>query len=170
MIGLAFLVIALAWLAFSLFLAARLPKTWGVSKPVWRWALSAGLFLLLLVGPFVDHIVGMRQFHRLCDQETSLQVTSAFANTKRAKGLSSETTRLEGYAIQIERDMNPIIDMDTGEEIARYNRFRTGGGRVGGLLMLGGKDTCSISQTGHPDHKKYQEFRKQVNITYGVGK
>lgn len=170
MIGLAFLVIALAWLAFSLFLAALLPKTWGVSKPVWRWALSAGLFLLLLVGPFVDHIVGMRQFHRLCDQETSLQVTSAFANTKRAKGLSSETTRLEGYAIQIERDMNPIIDMDTGEEIARYYRFRTEGGRMGGLLMLGGKYACAIDDRSHAEHKTLQKFEKQVNITYGVEK
>ena len=57
MIGLAFLVIGLLWLALSVFLAVKLPKWFGASKPEWRWLLGGVIFLVLLIGPFVDHIV-----------------------------------------------------------------------------------------------------------------
>lgn len=164
MIGLTFLAIGLLWLALSVLLAVKLPKWFGASKPVWRWLLGAVIFLVLLVGPFVDHIVGMRQFNKLCDEETSLQFTANAANTIRAKGLLSKTDRLSGYAIQIERDRRPIIDLDTNQEIGWYYRFRTGGGKVGGLLMLGGKHTCAIDQSNHVEHKKYLAFEVQTNF------
>ena len=76
MIGLLFLGAALLWLALSGYLALQLPKWFGVSKPVARWLTSAAVFLILLIGPFVDHIVGMRQFQKLCDEQTGLHEKS----------------------------------------------------------------------------------------------
>lgn len=164
MIGLTFLAIGLLWLAFSVFVGRKLPKWLGIQGLAKQWAITVAAVVVLLVGPFVDHIVGMWQFQKLCDQETGLQITPAAVNTKRAKGLSSETDRLSGYVILIERDRRSIVDLDTNQEIAWYYRFRTSGGKVGGVLMLGGKHTCAIDQPNHAEHKKYLAFEVQTNF------
>lgn len=170
MIGLGFLAFGLLWLAISWYLATRLPKWLGVTRPVWRWVTGAVILLLLLVGPFVDHIVGMRQFEKLCAEETDLQIYPSAASTKRGIGVPAQIEPLEGYAVQINRQTRKIIDLDTQQLIAQYNHFATRGGRVGGLVMLGGEYTCSIRGSRHPEHRKFSAFAAQINLTYGEAK
>jgi hypothetical protein len=170
MIGLSFLVAGLFWLWLSWFLASRVPKWLGISTPAWQWMLSSILFLSLMVGPFADHIVGMQQFERLCDEQTELQIFSTAEKTKKAKELPARLEPLAGNIIPIERQHRKIIDADTNEVIATYDYFTTSGGRLGGLIMLGGQYTCSISQPRHVDHKKYLSFEKKFNLIYGSKK
>jgi hypothetical protein len=125
---------------------------------------------LLLVGPFVDHIVGMRQFEQLCAEDGRLQISPAAANTKRANELYGQFETLEGYAIPIEGQVRRIVDSDTGEQIAQYKYFSTPGGRIGKLPELGGRFTCSASGRTHIDSKKLDALAAQTNLTYGESK
>ena len=170
MIGLTFLAIGLLWLAFSVFVGIKLPKWLGIRNAVGQWAVTVTTVGVLLVGPFVDHIVGMRQFRKLCDEQTGLQILPSAANTKKAKELSAQSLPLNGYAITIKQQARKIIDNDTGKEIAQYNYFSTGGGRIGSLFMMGGEHACSATKKGHPDEEKYTELANQTNLTYGVAK
>ncbi len=167
MIGLTFLAVGLLWLAFSVFVGRKLPRWLGIRNPAGKWAVTVAAVAVLLIGPFVDHIVGMRQFERLCDEETRLQISPAAVNTKRARGLDAQSETLEGYFIPINRQIRRIIDLDTGEQIAQYKYFSTPGGRIGGLLMLGGRYTCSAKQRGHIDEEKYDALAAQTNLTFG---
>ena len=170
MIGLLFLGAALLWLALSGYLALQLPKWFGVSKPVARWLTSAAVFLILMIGPFVDHIVGMQQFQKLCDEQTGLQIYPNATNTKRSRDQSSVPRLLEGYAIPIRQRTDSTVDLGTNEVIAQYNHFSTLGGRVGGLVRLGGAYECAVFQSNHPEFNKYRGFKKQIEFTHGERK
>ncbi len=167
MIGLTFLVIGLLWLAFSVLLAVRLPKWFGASKPAWRWLLGAVIFLVLLIGPFVDHIVGMRQFEKLCAEQTGLQIYPGAANAKRGTMRSVDIDRLKGFAIPINQQKREIIDLDTREVIARYNYFSTRGGIVVSSTHLFGIDHCSPSQANHADSEKHHNLINRIKMTFG---
>ncbi|TAH10947.1 MAG: hypothetical protein EAZ11_10745 [Curvibacter sp.] len=169
-IGLSFLAVGLLWLALSWYLAKRSPNWLSIRHPVAQWLMRAVVMLLLLVGPFVDHIVGMRQFEKLCAEDGRLEIRPAAVNTKRARQPPSSTVNLEGYVIPISQDTSKIYDWDTGEEIAQYRRFTTSGGRIGGLPMLGGKYTCGVNNRGHADSEKYTAFASQTKLTYGTMK
>lgn len=170
MIGLSFLAVGLFWLWLSWFLASRLPKWLGIISPVGRWAITSIVFLLLMIGPFIDHIVGMRQFERLCAEETDLQLFPKAMHTKRGVETSSARELVGGTAIAISRSVSTLIDLDTGEVIARYNHFTTRGGVIGGLPMLGGEYVCSIDGPRHPKHEQYMALKNQIHLTYGEAK
>lgn len=170
MIGLGFLAAGLLWLAFSWYVATRLPKWLGVVKPVWRRLLGTTVFLLLMVGPFVDHIVGMRQFEKLCAEQTDLQLFQNGVNAKRGRETSSTRELVGGTAIAINRSVSTITDLDTGEVIARYKHFTTRGGVFARLPMLGGEHVCSIDGPRHPKHKQYMVLKNQIHLTYGEAK
>lgn len=123
MIGLGFLAAGLLWLAFSWYLATRSPKWLSVVKPVWRRMLGVTVFLFFMVGPFVDHIVEMWQFEKLCAEETDLQMSPNAVNTKRGRATSSARDLVGGTAIAINRTDSTITDLDTGELIAQYKHF-----------------------------------------------
>jgi hypothetical protein len=170
MIGLGFVAVGLLWLAFSVFLAVRLPSWVGITNPIWRWGTSAVVLILLLIGPFVDHIVGMRQFERLCTEETGLQVFSGAVSTTRARESSSAREHVGGTAIVISRSVSTITDLDTGEVVARYKNFSTRGGVIGRLPMLGGEHVCSVDGPRHPMHDQYKALKNQTRLTYGDAK
>jgi hypothetical protein len=166
MIGMMFLAVGLLWLALSWYLAKRVPGWLSIRHPIAQWLMRAVVMLVLLVGPFADHIIGMRQFEKLCAEDGRLEISPAAANTKRARELDAQTEALEGYAITIERQVRLIIDLDTGEQIAQYKYFSTPGGVVGKLPQLGGRFTCSADGRTHIDREKFAALAAQTNLTY----
>ena len=94
MIGLLFLGAIFLWLTLVYQITLRVPKWLNLKRHA--WAVQALVAVVLLVGPFVDHLIGMRQFEKLCAEEGRLQISPAAVNTKRAKGLSGPMERLEG--------------------------------------------------------------------------
>lgn len=167
MIGLLLLVLTILWVWISWRLASRMPNWLGILKPVRRWMISAIVFAMLIVAPFLDHIVGMRQFQKLCAEQTHMTINAQANKTTRAREPLAVTEHLEGFVIPIDRQARKIFDLDTGEMIAEYKYFDTPGGRIGGLPMLGGRYSCSAAQKGHFDEEKLKKFRSQVNLTYG---
>jgi hypothetical protein len=155
------------WLALSVFVGRRLPRWLGIRNPAGKWAVTVAAVAVLLIGPFVDHIVGMWQFQKLCDEQTGLQVYPNAAKTTRARQDSTGFERLEGNAITIRRSVSTIIDMDTGEVIARYNYFTTPGGVIGRAPMIGGEYACSVKNSMNPDHRRFLALKEQVKLTYG---
>lgn len=123
MIGLIFFAAICLWLLFTAYLTVQVPRWLGLPSPA-NWLVRLLLVPLLLVGPLADHIIGIRQFQRLCVEEGRLQLSPAAANTNRAIGTSGDSELLEGYAIPIERQVRRIIDLDTGEQIAQYKFFQ----------------------------------------------
>jgi hypothetical protein len=170
MIGLSFLAAGLAWLALSWYLATRLPVWLGIVKPAWQWPISALLLAAFLIGPFLDHIVGMRQFDKLCKEQTGLQISPKAENVKRGIQLSSAPQLLKGYAIPIKQRTDSIVDLGTSEVVAQYKHFSTVGGRVGGMVRLGGAYECAIFQSNHPDFSKYLGLKNQIEFTTGETK
>jgi len=162
MIGLGFFAAGLLWLAMSWYLASRLPKWFRIAKPLWRWVMGAMVLVVLLVGPFVDHIVGMRQFERLCAEETNVRIGMSAANVKRTKHVMGIGVDLEGYAIPIRRYEVRYLDRDTEEVVGQYNYFSTAGGRIGGFIRLGSRYSCS-SIFHHPDLDVLTPLRQKLN-------
>lgn len=168
MIGIMFLGAALLWFLFCLWLAGNLPKWLGIKKL--DWLVTIMVLGLLLVAPFIDHILGMRQFQKLCYEQTGLQIYPNAVNTKRGRENSSEAEQLSEYFIPIKKISHTLLDLDSGEVIARHYHFTTTGGKIGGLARLGSEYQCTVFQSDHPDQAKYRSLRKQITIIYGETK
>lgn len=166
MIGLLFLAAIGLWLVFTVYLTVKVPRWLGLQGPV-KWLARLLLVPLLLVGPLADHIIGMRQFEKLCAEEGRLQISPAAANTKRARTRWAQPETLSGTAIPIERTAIAIINIDTGEQIAHYKYFSTPGGVIGKLPQMGGRFTCSAGLRGHVDENAFDALAAQTNLTYG---
>lgn len=154
MIGLSFLAVALLWLALAFYLTAKLPLWLGLKKLI--WPLRIVLLSILLVGPFVDEIVGMRQFRALCEEQTTISVSSDAGSVRRARDISVEKQILPGYWINIWASRRTYFDLDTGKEFLSYPVYRTQGGRVAGLALLGGWHFCSAESS---DNRNNQQFK-----------
>jgi hypothetical protein len=166
MIGLLFLTAALLWLALSAYVAIHLPKWFAMSKPVARWLISAVVFLLLMVGPFVDHIVGMRQFEKLCEEQTAMTVSPIADSVKRAKRIYSPDVNVPGYLIDIVSSTATYVDLDTNQVFLTYKHFSTRGGRVAGIALMGGRHSCSAEAPIHKNHSQLWQipiYKKIVN-------
>ena len=142
MIGLLFLSLAILWLALVIYLTIKIPRWCGVVRHAWLLRLL--LVPLLLVGPFVDEILGMRQFEALCkERATSIWISPEAEQVKRARRVGSQFTNLAGYWINIESQLASYEDVDTGRTFLRYELLHTTGGRIAGITLLGGKHSCS---------------------------
>jgi hypothetical protein len=168
MIGLSFLAVGLAWLAFSIWLALRLGRWLGIKTRFAQKAVAAVALPILLVGPFVDHIIGMRQFEKLCYGPNSWQLLPGAANTKRAIEVSSKRESVDGTVIPISRRVSTITDLDSGEVIARYNYLTTTGGFVGGAPKLGNEYVCYVGVPEHPSFEQYRTLKNRINLSYEV--
>ena len=141
MIGLSFLAVALLWLALVYYLTVNLPRWLGFKKGV--WPLRAVLLPLLLVGPFLDEIVGMKQFRTLCEERSVVQVSPGAEKVKRARDSERTTTELKGYWISIRSQPVEYIDSDSGSVFLKYEILHTKGGRIAGMTLMGGQHSCS---------------------------
>lgn len=140
MIGLIALFILGGWIFLSLFLARRIPRWLGIQRHT-RSA-SVACFLLLLIAPFIQDIVGMWQFDRLCKERAVVWVSPEAGQVKRAKSKYPEFVELPGYWIAIRSQLVEYSDLDTGLPFYRYEILHTKGGVLGGIGSLGNSHSC----------------------------
>lgn len=160
MIGLTLLAAGLFWLLLSVYVATRLPKKLGIVQPIPQWIFCGAVLLLLLVGPFLDHIVGMRQFEKLCaDARASIKVASSIDNVIRAKTNATKYVELSGYLVSIQMVQREFLDIDTGLPFLSYATYFTNGGKIAGIARLGEKYSCEVD--GSP---QFLEIWKRHNI------
>ena len=159
MIGLMFLGVALLWLGLTVYLTIKLPRWLGLKSST-GWLLRLVLVPLLLVGPFVDEIVGMRQFERLCSEaRNSIWLSPTAGSVKRAKTNTPAYTFVPSLWIDVEVTKTMYLDVDTNQPFLIYNTFFTKGGRIWGLLLMGGTHSCRIDSS-----PQFTVIWKQLNI------
>jgi hypothetical protein len=164
MIGILFLFAIGLWVALSLYLARKIPKWLRITR--YPSVVSVISFLLLLIVPFVDEIVGMRQFETLCAERTAITVSPDAEKVKRGKSVMSAETILPGFFIKIKSYKVSYIDIDTGKVFLTYDYFSTSGGRVAGLALMGGSHGCSADDRENKNHRQLQQipiYQKIVN-------
>lgn len=164
MIGILFLFAIGLWIALCVYLARKIPKWLGIE----RYTRSASVisFLLVLIIPFVDEIVGMRQFEKLCEEQTAITVSPIAASVKRAKRIYSPEVNVPGYLIDIVLSTATYVDLDTNQVFLTYKHFSTRGGRVAGLALMGGRHSCSAEASIHKNHSQLWQipvYQKIVN-------
>ncbi len=59
--------IGAVWLSLGMLIWTRLLRHW-IAKPILRWILLMFFLALWMVGPWIDEILGAREFKRLCDE------------------------------------------------------------------------------------------------------
>ena len=139
------------WIFLSVFLAGRIPRWLGIQ----RYTRSAGFvcFLLLLLAPAAQDIVGMWQFERLCKERAVVWVSPEARQVKRAKDTSSATVELPGYWITIRSQPVEYSDADTGIPFYRYEILHTKGGVVGEIASLGNTQSCRPTNRDEASHQ-----------------
>lgn len=163
MIGLAFLAVACLWLWLANLIGIWLAKRLGF-KDVYGLLVQLFTIAVLAVLPFIDHIVGMRQFGRLCAEETSVWIGPVATTSLRAKHSMGQAVEIRGKFVAITKHEITYVDSDHGIVLARYNYFSTPGGKVGGpLTKLGGRHGCSAEDPSNLDFGKLAEFKKQIS-------
>lgn len=153
MIGLMFLGVFALWIWFAVFFGLKIPKWFD-----WKWkCLSSALLIpLIACAPFVDEVVGMRQFKQLCKERDVVNLSSEAYQVKRAKGADLPTVELPGYWITIRSQPVLYIDIDTGRQFMSYEMLHTSGGYFAGALLMGGMHSCKPRET--------EEINRRLNI------
>jgi hypothetical protein len=140
MIGLIVLAIAAAWLFVSAKLARGVAGT--IKRPLLSFTVGVTAFIIFALLPFIDEIVGRREFQRLCESEAKVWVSPNAGKVQAAKDFSSSSSR-EGFFFPIQEQSVKYADAETGEIFYSFKAFHTPGGLVmRGGLGLGNTTSC----------------------------
>lgn len=155
MIGLMFLAGIAVWLVVVSYLSKWMI---GLLQPKWRKApVRALFFVVLLILPMADEIIGRWQFNRLCEREAVIWLSQDWRNVKRAIRSSHPREEVSEGVIRIYKTVIEYIDKDTGIVFLRSTGHSTYGGFLFDRLGLGlGKSTLC-----HPNSRAIDE---QVNL------
>lgn len=141
MIGLIVLLLAGTWL----FLAGTVAKRVAQFLFPERFAVRATvlLFPLILCLPFLDEIIGRRQFHSLCERDAKVWVAPNAKEVTAARKGDSKTHVRVGFLIPITEQPIVYIDELTGKPFYTAKAFHTPGGAImrAGLNM-GNDSSC----------------------------
>ncbi len=121
-----FLVIGL-WIV----LVAWLSKVVASRIPAAQWRLPVGLlaFVVLLPLPVLDELVGGRQFERLCQENSTIQVNRATAVGRTVYLAKTPPVVINGTWIEVVLKPVRFVDATTGETVVSYNELTAKGGR-----------------------------------------
>lgn len=121
-----FLAVAGAWLAFAWFVAKRIPAGLGIKRA--PKLLSALLFPLLVVLPFVDEIIGRWQFSRLCEREAVVWLSPDWRNVRRARIVYRTGDSPNSVVLPVEREVGEFLDIDAQRVFGSFTSFSSRGG------------------------------------------
>jgi hypothetical protein len=161
MIGLMFLGIFALWIWFAVYVGLKIPKWFGWK---WKYLISALLIPLIASAPFVDEVVGMRQFKQLCKERDVVNLNPEASQVKRAKGAYGPAVELPGYWITIQLRPTMYTDIDSGKTFYSFESLHTQGGRIAGKLLMGGEHSC------WPTESKEIERRLNINKLLDEGR
>ena len=152
--GLIFFGILGGWIFLSFYLPVKIPGWLGMQRH--GGLVTIVLIPLMLGAMFIDEVIGMRQFEKLCKERAVVWVSPEAGQVTRAKDTSPATVELSGYWIKIRSQPVEYSDIDTGKPFFRYEILHTKGGLVAGIAMMGGSHSCTP--------KNDNEIYKQLNI------
>lgn len=110
----------------------------GLLHPQWQKApVRALFFVVLVILPIADEIIGRWQFNRLCEREAVVWLSSDWENIKRASKSEIPFKSLHGYFIPIELQQIEYVDLERNQVFLSFKAFHTNGGLLLGYLGLG---------------------------------
>ena len=156
MSGLFLAFIALIWL----WLLAKLVRlfTSGIKDLGHRLVVALISYCVLLPLPLIDELLGKRQFERLCEENSRVQVDRISAAASSVYLAETTDVEIKGILVRIVMRPTRYIDVSNGDVVLSYNELRAGGGRLirllgliegGGPLMF--KGSCFPSELAEPD-------------------
>ena len=152
--GLIFFGILGGWIFLSFYLPVKIPGWLGLKR--YGGLVTVVLIPLMLGAMFIDEVIGMRQFERLCNERAVVWVSPEAGQVARATRPEQTETQLSGYWIAIQSQPVVYIDSDTGKPFYSYEILHTKGGLVAGIAMMGGEHSCSP--------KNRNDISKKLNI------
>ena len=164
MIGLLFLGTVVVWLSVCVWMAQKLGNV--VTKPPWRIPVSLIGFILLLSLPFVDEVIGKRQFETLCRTNGVESADVSKARGKKVKVEFGERMLLEGMILPI-REANVLFgDAESGEVLIRHKNYYADGGWLMRNTWLSMGSSHPILFGGFCNRRIEQEIFKTNSITF----
>ena len=133
--GLIFFAVIGVWffivLALIIWLTKKLPEKW------WRIPLSFLVFVVFLIFPIVDEIVGGWQFQRLCEANADIQVDRVTAVGKAVYYDSQPAVEIKGKWIRIVLQPWRYVDVESGDVVIAFSTLRASGSFLGKYLAQG---------------------------------
>ena len=139
------------WLVFKM---SKVVTSW-IAQGLWRWPVAALMFLVLLLLPVIDEIVGGFQFRALCEKNAVFRMGVEKPEgrvTRESINPSNEV--VSGTAITIYDTGIQYTDVQSGELVVKFHRYVAKGGAL--IRMLGisegnapitmGRSSCSPTQ------------------------
>lgn len=126
MTGLLFLSMVVLWLIACPWLAIRLGNL-VPSKP-WRFPAKLAILSVLLFAPFVDEVVGMQQFERLCNRNGIESADVSNARGKRVKVEYGERKPVSGMILPTDEIDVRFRDSESGNVVIQHKNYHTSGG------------------------------------------
>jgi hypothetical protein len=128
MIGLLFLITVAAWLSACIWLAYKMGHLF--SKRSWHRPATLVILLGLLAIPFVDEVIGQRQFESLCRAHGIESADVSKARGRKVKVEYGQRAPIAGTIVPIKVEEVVFRDADTGEALIRHKNYVAGGGWV----------------------------------------
>lgn len=164
MIGLLFLGTVAVWLSACVWLAQKFGNV--IAKPPWRIAVSLIALLFLFSLPFVDEVIGKRQFETLCRTNGIESADVSKARGKKVKAEFEERMLLEGTILPIREATVLLRDADSGEVLIRHKNYYADGGWLMRYTWLSMGSNHPMLFGGFCDRRIEQEIFKTNSITF----
>jgi len=140
MIGLLYLAGIAIWVLIANYFSRRIPRWLGLEKFI--KTSQALCFIILLLLPIADELIGRWQFLRLCEQNDVIYLSLDWRDVIRARSSRHAPIQLSWTAIPIEKRNSDFTDVDSGKVFLSYVSLNTNGGILLGKFGLGlGKTT-----------------------------
>lgn len=135
MIGITVILIIGLWAFFATKISKRIPAWLGIKQHT--KAVTLLVFPVVFILPIGDEIIGRWQFHRLCERDAVVTLSTDWARVKRAQRVPLPKRDVPGAFIRIYSQGSEYIDLDTGKVFMNRPHFYTYGGLVLDRLGLG---------------------------------
>jgi len=158
MIALLYLACIAVWLVLAIYLSK-----WSVRLLKLKWGhtpVRVLFFVVFLVLPVADEIIGRRQFNQLCEREAVVWLSPDWKEVKKATRKSLPQEEVNGTIFRVSKTVVEYSDSITGKTFLRTYHFSTHGGFLLDSLGLG-LDTAA--RFCHP--KSSDDVLQQVNIS-----
>ena len=117
-LGIWFLIV----LALTSWIAKKLPQRW------WKTPLSLLIFIVFLIAPVIDEIVGGWQFKRLCETNADIQVNKETAIGRTVYLAKVPDVEIKGTWVRVALQPRQFVDQTTGDIVVSYNSVIASGG------------------------------------------
>lgn len=156
MIGLLLFFGLAVWLMVAVWISKRILAWTSSSKyPIAR---GVAVFLLVLIAPVADELIGRWQFHQLCEREAVVTLSPGWEKVKKAAQRPDSRREIDGFLIPIHAWSGDIVDVETGRVfMSSQSLFTDGGFLRRHLYGLDGQATYC-----HPNN--IQSIQQQLNL------